>query len=133
MPARPQPNNRGGDTGRDPDGHPYGSAGANGWTMQGGNGGSNNSSYVGGGGGGGGGGYYGGGGGAGSGWNAAGGGGAGGASFAVPEAQGVSYALGAAGQNGSVTITPIAKAAAPDQLVGHPGPRGLATSPCRSR
>ncbi|HTT90664.1 MAG TPA: Ig-like domain-containing protein [Acidimicrobiales bacterium] len=111
-----QPNNRGGDTGRDPDGHPYGTAGANGGTMQGGNGGTNNSSYVGGGGGGGGAGYYGGGGGAGSGWNAAGGGGAGGASFAVPGAQGVSYGLGTAGQNGSLTITPIAKAPLPITL-----------------
>jgi Bacterial Ig-like domain (group 3)/Glycine rich protein len=110
------PNNRGGDTGRDPDGRPYGTAGANGSTMQGGNGGTNNSSYVGGGGGGGGGGYYGGGGGAGSGWNAGGGGGAGGASFAVPGAQGISYGLGTAGQNGSVIITPIAKAPLPINL-----------------
>jgi hypothetical protein len=111
-----QPNNRGGDTGRDPDGHPYGTAGANGGTMQGGNGGTNNSSYIGGGGGGGGAGYYGGGGGAGSGWNAAGGGGAGGASFAAPGVLGVTFALGGAGQNGSVTITPIAKAPLPITL-----------------
>jgi Bacterial Ig-like domain (group 3) len=114
------PDNRGGDTGRNPDGNPYGTQGGNGSTLQGGNGGTNNSSYVGGGGGGGGGGYYGGGGGGGSGWNAGGGGGGGGASFAIPGASSVSYGLGQAGQNGSVTITPIAKPALPVSLAVSP-------------
>jgi hypothetical protein len=114
------PDNRGGDTGRNPAGNPYGTAGGPGTTLQGGNGGTNNSSYIGGGGGGGGGGYFGGGGGAGSGWNAAGGGGGGGASFAIPGAISVSYGLGQAGQNGSVTITPIAKPSLPIKLAVSP-------------
>jgi hypothetical protein len=104
-----EPDNHGGDVGRVPRGNPYGTAGAQGATMKGGAGGDANSSYIGGGGGGGGGGYYGGGGGGGAGWNAAGGGGAGGASFAIPGGSGISYGTGSAGQNGSVTITPIAK------------------------
>jgi Bacterial Ig-like domain (group 3) len=115
------PDNRGGDTGRNPDGNPYGTQGGNGTTLQGGNGGTNNSSYIGGGGGGGGGGYYGGGGGGGSGWNAGGGGGGGGASFAIPvPGTTPAYGLGQAGQNGSVTIIPIAKPSLPISLTASP-------------
>jgi Bacterial Ig-like domain (group 3) len=106
-PGGAAPSNHGGAVGRTPAGSPYGTDGTAGATMSGGDGGIANSSYLGGGGGGGGGGYYGGGGGGGAGWNAAGGGGGGGASFGIPGAINVTYGLGAAGQNGSVTITPI--------------------------
>ncbi|HTT92772.1 MAG TPA: hypothetical protein VMF65_24665, partial [Acidimicrobiales bacterium] len=105
----PAPANQAGTGGTNPNSSPAGSGSAGG-RLTGGAGGNAKASTQGGGGGGGGAGYYGGGGGGGAGFDAAGGGGAGGASFAISGGSGISYGLGTAGQNGSVTITPIAKA-----------------------
>ena len=107
-----QPDNHGGAAGS--------AAGGAGGNLQGGNGAESGSGGVaqgdGGGGGGGGAGYFGGGGGGGGGHSAGGGGGGGGASFAISGGSGPSYGLGAAGQNGTVTITPVAKPQVPISL-----------------
>ncbi len=109
------PDNQGGAGGTNPKsgGAGSGSAGAG---FIGGVGGDAARGTQGGGGGGGGAGYYGGGGGGGAGFDAAGGGGAGGASFSIPGATDVSYGVASPGQNGSVTITPVANAPAPISL-----------------
>lgn len=103
-------------------GTPASSAGSPGANMAGGAGGAGGDAaygFAGGGGGGGGAGYFGGGGGGAAGKNesgegpgggAAGGGGGGGASFAIPGGSDISYSLGDGGQDGSVTITPLAPA-----------------------
>ncbi len=115
QPGQPAPDNQGGAAGQPHYSSATGGNGSAGGSMNGGAGGVYQAefqqSYLGGGGGGGG--YYGGGGGGGAGYLAAGGGGAGGASFAIPGGSNIGFYTGAAGQNGSVTITPLATAPAP--------------------
>ncbi|HTT92692.1 MAG TPA: Ig-like domain repeat protein [Acidimicrobiales bacterium] len=115
QPGQPAPHNQGGIAGQPQYSSATGGNGSDGGMMAGGNGGVYPAIYqhyyLGGGGGGAG--YFGGGGGGGAGYAAAGGGGAGGASFAVPGGSNIGYSVGTSGQNGSVTITPVAKTAAP--------------------
>jgi hypothetical protein len=115
QPGQPAPGNQGGAAGQPHYSSATGGNGSAGATMTGGTGGAYAAEFgrSADGGGGGGGGYYGGGGGGGGGYGAAGGGGAGGESFAIAGGSDVSYSAGTSGQNGSVTITPIAQAAVP--------------------